>query len=107
MNKNIEQVLIDDYKELSANSINYVEKGLTDEFMELSAQAIEYKDHMSNAKSSLKKEYFKKKLDKTNKKVYSLLAKMKWMNMMKQAREAEQAEPTVEVTPKFEGSNND
>lgn len=73
-----------------------VEKILTDEFMELSAKAIEYKDHMSKAKSSLKKEYFKKKLDKTNKKVYSVLAKLKWMEMMKQARANESNQP-VEV----------
>lgn len=62
------------------NEIMKWQASLEKEFKELSAKALEYRTKMLNAKTSLKKEIYSKKLEKTNKKVYGILAQLTLLN---------------------------
>jgi hypothetical protein len=49
---------------------------LISDFKELSTQAVDLKTKINESKTSLKKEYFNKKLKKINKKVYSVMIEL-------------------------------
>jgi len=49
---------------------------LIEDFKNLSGQAVDLKKKVTEAKTSLKKEYFGKKLKRINKKVYSLMIEL-------------------------------
>jgi hypothetical protein len=44
--------------------------------MQLSQKALEYKHKIDDAKTGLKKDFYKKKLEKVNQQAYAVLAKM-------------------------------
>jgi len=52
----------------------------------LSKEAVALKYEIDTAKTSLKKEYFRKKLAKVNKKVYALLAQLQFQDAIRKAR---------------------
>ena len=53
---------------------------LTSQFKEFSAQAVDLKRKIGSAKTSLKKDYFNKKLQKINKKVYAIMLELAIMD---------------------------
>ena len=57
-------------------TIKLYQESMRDEFKRLSALALEYRTKVKDAKTSVKKDLYNKKLMKVNKKVYNLLAQM-------------------------------
>lgn len=64
-------------------------------FKELSTQALEYKRLVETAKTNLKKEYYQKKLNKTNKKVYEVLAALNILSPSKEEKVKDEGEDNV------------
>lgn len=56
------------------------QESLRDEFKRLSGLALEYRTKVKEAKTSVKKDLYNKKLIKVNKKVYAILAQMTMMS---------------------------
>lgn len=60
--------------------------GLVTEFQALTHVVVALKNQIDTAKTKFKKDYFKKKLTKANKRAYRLLAHLQWMDAVKKAK---------------------
>lgn len=66
-----------------SESVDFEKAPMFAMFKELTEQALEYKKLIDSSKTTLRKEYYKKKLEKLNKQAYKLLAEMSLYDKIK------------------------